>query len=80
MHGMHPKTGVPLPVPRNTDGTVWQGAGGEGTRDYLQGMTSNGKRIRDDGFYVHEPAKFIKISGSEPGTTPTTFNEILERV
>ena len=81
LQGIHPKTGKPLPMPRNDDGTLWQGAGGEGASDFLRGMaSSSGKRERDDGFYVYEPAKFIRVSASSSMQPQTTFDEILERV
>ena len=80
LHGSHPKTGLPLPMPRNEDGTIWQGAGDEGARDYLQGMASNGKRVRDDGFYVYKPSKFRKVSVNGAGPIQANFDDILARV
>ena len=81
LQGIHPKSGKPMPMPRNGDGTLWQGAGDEGARDYLRGMASSGgKRERDDGFYLYEPAKFIKVSASSSMQPQTSFDELLARV
>jgi hypothetical protein len=81
LQGIHPKSGKPMPMPRNGDGTLWQGAGDEGARDYLQGRaSSSGKRERDDGFYWYEPDKFIKVSARSSMQTQSSFDEILARV
>ena len=60
LQGIHPKTGVPLPVTRNIDDTVWEGVGDANC--YLQGEASDDERVRDDGFYRYVPFKFIKIN------------------
>jgi len=80
LQGIHPKSGLPQPVTRNEDGTLWQGAGDGDAENYLQGMASGEKRERDDGFYRYVPSKFIKVSASGSMSTQASFDEISERV
>ena len=79
LQGIHPKTGLPLPVTRNMDGTVLEGVG-ESHRQTPGVDASDVERVRDDGFYQYVPAKFVKVNtgGSKPAQSP--FSEILERV
>ena len=78
LNGIHPKTNLLLPMPRNMDGTLWQGVGD--ANSHLQGEASDGEQVREDGFYRYVPANFVKVNagGSVPAQSP--FIAILERV
>ena len=78
INGTHPKTNAPLPVPRNLDGTLWDGGN---VQAELQGETATTDGpVRDDGFYTYVPAKFTKINAGNAVPSQSTFSEILSRV
>ena len=77
INGNRPKTNAPLPVPRNLDGTLWDGAS---VQAELQGdVATTDEPVRDDGFYTYVPAKFTKVNSGSSVPSQSTFSEILSR-
>jgi hypothetical protein len=78
LQGIHPKTNMPLPLPRNFDGTLWNGVG-----DAQAGLQGNDaitvEHARDDGFYTYIPTKFVKVNSGESKPSQSTFSELLSR-
>ena len=78
LQGTHPKTGAPLPVTRNIDGTIWDRGC---MQEELQGETATtSKHARDDGFYTYVPEKFAKDEVGRVMSTQAPFSEIHERL
>ena len=78
LQGTHPKTGIPLPVTRNLDGTLWDGGY---VQAELQGETATTDGlVRGDGFYTYVPTKFAKVNDGSAMSSQAPFSEILERV
>ena len=78
LQGTHPKTGVPLPVTRNLDGTLWDG--GCMHAELQEGTATTEVHARGDGFYTYVPTKFAKVNDGSAMSSQAPFSEILERI
>ena len=78
LNGIHPKTNLPLPMPRNLDGTLWMGVGGQ--TDLQGDIAATDDRDRDDGFYTYVPAKFVMVNSGSSQPAQASFTDILSRV
>ena len=76
LQGIHPKTGVPLPVTRNLDGTLWTGTG---EAHDAGDPASVDEAARGDGFYRYVPEVFPRANVVDSVSKQICFSELLAR-